>query len=408
MEVQKLKARRIQILTFAGFLICVLSGVFISFRMGRRGYQLQTKLSNNLQTLRKYYLYTLLEKPFDPAKDKEDMKRYELNLPGDRFLAALFKGADRFFLQRFREKVGGNFAVEVTDVGQVPAAIISWQGEKENAAALLEDAIEDAQQDRALSVSAALGDVHAGPEGIYYSNQEAMEALQYIDTQNGHIILHYRDIKYAGASYKYPLEIEQRLINLIRLGDEENSLALLRQVLDDNSSPEGLPAYMTGILASDILGTLMKGRTTNRAPVVSVVPETLTAKELPRFLETTLAAICRANRMDLEEKKSRQWGEKIKTYINENFKSPDLNISITALHFDVTPAYLSGVFREETGLNLLEYINALRVEEAKNLLKQGHSIIRTAELCGFRGSSTFIRIFRKTTGVTPGQYKDIE
>jgi AraC-like DNA-binding protein len=50
----------------------------------------------------------------------------------------------------------------------------------------------------------------------------------------------------------------------------------------------------------------------------------------------------------------------------------------------------------------------LRIEESKKLLEQGCSIIKTAELSGFRGSSTFIRIFRKLTGLTPGQYKQLE
>jgi AraC-like DNA-binding protein len=407
LEIQGRKARQIQIFTFAGFLICALFGVFFSFRMSRRGYNLQTDLSKNLQILRKYYLYTLLEKPFDPVKDQEDMKRYDLNLPGDHFLVILFKG-EQPFLQRFREIAGRDFALETTDVGPAPAAIVSWQGEREDAVVLLEDAIESAQGDGDLSVSAVLGDVHTGPEGIYYSNQEAREALQYLDAQNGQTILHYADIKYAGDSYQYPLEIEQQLINSIRLGDEENALALLRQVLGDNIAQESFPGYMTGILASDLLGTFMKGRTVSgETPLIFANPENLPARELPRFLETTLIEICRANRRDLEEKKAHRWGEKIKTYIDENFKNPDLNISITALHFDLTPAYLSNLFREETGLNLLEYINTLRIGESKKLLEQGCSIIKTAELAGFRGSGNFIRIFRKITGVTPGQYKNI-
>jgi AraC-like DNA-binding protein len=133
----------------------------------------------------------------------------------------------------------------------------------------------------------------------------------------------------------------------------------------------------------------------------------LAPEQLCNYLERTLEEICRANRASLEEKHSHGLGEKVKSYIDENFRNPDLNISITALYFALTPAYLSGIFRQETGLNLLEYINTLRIEESKKLLEQGHSIVKTAELSGFRGSSTFIRIFRKITGITPGQYKNI-
>jgi AraC-like DNA-binding protein len=74
----------------------------------------------------------------------------------------------------------------------------------------------------------------------------------------------------------------------------------------------------------------------------------------------------------------------------------------------MSPFYLSRIFKEETGVGLLEYINTLRIEEGKKLLARGQSIVKTAETTGFRDSNAFIRVFKKLTGVTPGQYKERE
>jgi AraC-like DNA-binding protein len=427
-DLQRQKARQIQFFTLGGFLICSLFGIFFSIRMSRWNYgeyrNIQINLEDKTRILRKYYLYTLLERPFNGAKDPDDMQLYSLRFPGDCFLVILFilpEGHIKpVFMKIFQELADRHFVTELTDAGWNIAAIINWQDKGGNSgeiAGLLEDDIAEAQRRIRkrfnLPVSAVLSDPHRGPEGIYYSNLEAREALQYLAPDNGESILYYRDIKYSEDSYHYPLETEQNLINLIRLGNNEKALALIRQVFEDNSSRAGVSGPVIKLLASDLMGTLMKGRLD---PETKLPPEILFPAEAPGvprperpadYLEKTLDEICRANRSFLDRKHSRQLGEKIKAYINENFRNPDLNISITALHFNLTPAYLSGIFQQQTGLNLLEYISALRIEESKKLLEQGCSIIKTAELAGFRGSSTFIRIFRKITGVTPGQYKDI-
>ena len=84
---------------------------------------------------------------------------------------------------------------------------------------------------------------------------------------------------------------------------------------------------------------------------------------------------------------------------------PDLNISITSQHFDMTPAYLSSIYKKQTGGSLLDYINTMRIEHAKELLEEGKSVVEAAELTGFRDSGTFIRAFKKKYGITPGQLK---
>jgi AraC-like DNA-binding protein len=424
------KARQIQFFTLAGLLFCSIFGVVFSIRMTRRNYGeyhgLEISLEDNLRILRKYYLYTLLEKPFDQEKDGKDMELYGIQLSNDNFLVIFFNtGESRqgearfFFMKTFQETAGRRVLLEMTDAGRNIAAIVNWPGNPEDSETLigqLEDDIEEAQRktkDRfGLPVSAALSDPHRGIEGIYYANLEARETFQYLDSTQGESILHYRDIRDSGDSYHYPLEIEQKIINFIRLGDHEKAGSFLRQVLADNSSRAGFSAQTARMLAADLMGTLMKGRLSPgtkfpaEPPAAVLVPERLDER-LSAYMEEALAKICRANRSFLDEKHSRQLGEKVKAYIEENFRNPDLNISITALHFDLTPAYLSGIFQQDTGLNLLEYINTLRIEESKKLLEQNYSIIKTAELSGFRGSSTFIRIFRKITGVTPGQYKNI-
>jgi AraC-like DNA-binding protein len=47
----------------------------------------------------------------------------------------------------------------------------------------------------------------------------------------------------------------------------------------------------------------------------------------------------------------------------------------------------------------------MRISHAEKLLEQGYSVVEVAPMAGFRDSGSFIRAFKKKTGVTPGQFK---
>ena len=63
-------------------------------------------------------------------------------------------------------------------------------------------------------------------------------------------------------------------------------------------------------------------------------------------------------------------------------------------------------FKEQFGITPLEYINSERIKMAKQLLKKsGNSIASVSFQCGFTDVNYFVRLFRKTEGITPGAYR---
>ena len=81
-----------------------------------------------------------------------------------------------------------------------------------------------------------------------------------------------------------------------------------------------------------------------------------------------------------------------------------LNVSIVAEQFGISVSYLSRSFKEVHGVNLLEYIQRLRVDAAKKLLRD-HSIKDVAQMVGFWDSQALVRTFKKYEGIGPGEYK---
>ena len=93
-------------------------------------------------------------------------------------------------------------------------------------------------------------------------------------------------------------------------------------------------------------------------------------------------------------------------YIEKNISS-DISLESTASHCFLSPTYFSMCFKNKTGKTFSSYLSELRLNKAKSLLSQTDiPINRVAELCGFNSASYFHRFFKRSTGMTPLNYKN--
>ena len=83
----------------------------------------------------------------------------------------------------------------------------------------------------------------------------------------------------------------------------------------------------------------------------------------------------------------------------------DLSMASLSAEFHVNESTLSRIFRQEKNMTFLEYLQSLRVQKAKELLKTC-SVKETAAKVGFWDAQALIRVFKKYEGITPGQYKE--
>jgi len=97
--------------------------------------------------------------------------------------------------------------------------------------------------------------------------------------------------------------------------------------------------------------------------------------------------------------------EKVLLYLKEHHRDSLTSENICE-HFSCSRSYLSHQFKKNCGLSIREYINRLRVDDAKSLLI--HSKLNVTEISivvGFNDSNYFSLIFKKITGVSPAQYR---
>ena len=97
--------------------------------------------------------------------------------------------------------------------------------------------------------------------------------------------------------------------------------------------------------------------------------------------------------------------EAIRQYIDTHFRE-DVTRDFLAKMFYISPNYLSHLFQREGKIGLNEYLNQIRLEYAKSLLKNYDlNVKEIAHASGFKDSNYFCRIFRKKTERSPSEYR---
>ncbi|MEH7096301.1 response regulator [Neobacillus vireti] len=97
--------------------------------------------------------------------------------------------------------------------------------------------------------------------------------------------------------------------------------------------------------------------------------------------------------------------EKACTYIEKNF-SKDLTLQDVAEYVGMNPTYFSLLFKEEMKQSYIKYLTKLRMERAKELLREGKKVAEVSEKVGYHTYRHFSELFKKHAGVNPGQYRD--
>ena len=99
----------------------------------------------------------------------------------------------------------------------------------------------------------------------------------------------------------------------------------------------------------------------------------------------------------------------VRKYINENFQNPEISLKWVSENIVyMNPEYLSRLFQRDVGQRFTDYLNTTRVNAARKLMSVYHqsTVAQIAEKVGYSNPGYFFHIFRRYTGMTPGEYME--
>jgi two-component system response regulator YesN len=95
----------------------------------------------------------------------------------------------------------------------------------------------------------------------------------------------------------------------------------------------------------------------------------------------------------------------IKQYISEH-SHKDISLDILAKRVNLSPIYISKMFKEKLGINYIDFLTECRIEKAKKLMQDPERSLKeiTFEI-GYNEPNYFSKVFKKMSGVSPKEYR---
>ena len=127
-----------------------------------------------------------------------------------------------------------------------------------------------------------------------------------------------------------------------------------------------------------------------------------TKEELQRILYQVGKLICEKNK---KQGISNYTINRTLEYVETHFKE-GITLEKTAEVLNITPEYLSMLFKREMGMNFSVFLKEFRIRQAKRLLKSTDlKIYEIAQECGYSNSNYFTKVFKEVTGISPAEYR---
>jgi two-component system response regulator YesN len=212
----------------------------------------------------------------------------------------------------------------------------------------------------------------------------------------------------------YALEKEQELIAAVRKGDRDTSYRLLNELLADiiqkyPDDPREVKARLLELIVVLSRAAIEGGA--NLKMLLSLNSQYLEELNKIESVEDQCLWILKVTQKfvdcvgDSGDIKNLQVIQKAAEYMRDNFNKK-LTIDDISQAVYLSPCYLSKIFKQELGCTIMEFLTKVRIDEAKKLLRNPrYNIMQVANLIGFDDPSYFTKVFKKSEGITPSQYK---
>lgn len=216
------------------------------------------------------------------------------------------------------------------------------------------------------------------------------------------------------AELQYPFSLERELIQAMRTGQESDTYKLLEDFLvslSSNGAKEiDVQQGMLHLLGSIQHAVMVSGINPNRLfkginmyESLSQIRET---KLILEWFQDKIVAPYLRELMQRTDAQVKRIIEQAMLYLQQNYMN-DISLDNCAEHTGTNPFFLSKSFKQVTGKNFIDYLTEIRMEKARELLRDTDLLINdVAERVGYQ-HSYFNRIFKKLEGMTPTRYREL-
>lgn len=131
-----------------------------------------------------------------------------------------------------------------------------------------------------------------------------------------------------------------------------------------------------------------------------------TYKQFADWMTTLCSQVCQKLDTSLQSYHNQVYNVAL-SYIKQNFENSSLCLNDIAHHANISPAYLSSLFKKVSGQSISDTLSGLRMESACHYLASGNLSLKEISLkCGYANQYYFSNSFKKKLGISPSAYRE--
>lgn len=212
---------------------------------------------------------------------------------------------------------------------------------------------------------------------------------------------------------EYPTALENEIVQHIRSGKKDKILeaggVFSEQVILSDASPECIQNYTLRFLMgiARVVGELRSdiNQEEELRYMMESVKNSHTQKELQYQFEKVVKQAIAWQEENGEQITENGIVLNAITYIREHYMEP-IGLTDVAQCCNVSPEYLSRIFKEEAGVKFVDFLANFRISVGKRMLATGnYKVSEVAEAVGFGDQKYFQKVFKKICGISPAEYK---
>lgn len=262
------------------------------------------------------------------------------------------------------------------------------------------------------SITFAVSSLLDVTESIAVSFTQVKNMMQYRFMKGLQSVLFYDRI-YPANDYYNADERLKYIRHCLARGKKEELIQGVRELVGDIKKKENISYFYTSQILNQLV-TILVQHTNDNGVSLEKLPDSNTGIYQRLWQNLTLEEardwFCSmaAEVIDYENAGSDNKSEyirKIMEYVHENY-TQCITIDTIAEHIGISYSYLRKLYKEATGQNLSDYLNQLRIEKAKQLLREtNYPVKEIVSMCGYNHERSFFRSFTQMEGISPSKYK---
>ncbi|TLS51827.1 AraC family transcriptional regulator [Paenibacillus antri] len=320
--------------------------------------------------------------------------------------------------EELAEESGERYALRLPDTSSV-ALVLNLKrtaANNENLTQLAKQAIRVYSQYFRYSLTAGISSVYEDYKRLGPSLKEAETAARYRYYQGPGNAIAYEDVRQLlDNPYQYQPQNEHRLMLALKQGNQAEAAQTIgdiaadmrRQLVHPGTAREVWKRLGGEIVRSlgDMNGMWIQQERQALEQFYEETSEQLTETE--RRLTNICANLCEAVESGKESKNTALL-DRLMQLLHQRYTDNTISLDVIAEEVGLSPSYATRFFKDHTGFSLIQYIDKLRMDKAKELLRTTDwKIGEVIERSGYVDEANFRRKFLKQEGVSPIKYRAI-